>query len=335
MNLLRFKNSYSANHKFNQHALVLIPLMLVCFALSPRLLAYDFEADFSITSNPNGVWSYGWSTSRGSVFNLNLFPITLFDGQESWFAFEGNGLPVVEYNASDMTITSSCCNPLPPGAGRLHPGPNGENAVLRWTAPANGAYQVSATFSGGDWAVTSSDVAVLMNDTSTLYAAEVNGYGPPSAQSFFGTVTVATGDTIDFTVGFGINGNYFHDGTLLTATITPTYTAQVQPPINADRTSVFNVRRGVVPVKFTVTSEGVPICDLPPATIALTRTAGGVIGSIDESDYSGPADTGSNFRIDSCQYVYNLSTSALGVGTYRVDIIIDGQVVGSATFGLQ
>jgi hypothetical protein len=50
------------------------------------------------------------------------------------------------------------------------------------------------------------------------------------------------------------------------------------------------------------------------------------------SVYTGSADTGSNFRIDSCQYIYKVSTGALGVGTYRVDIKINGQVVGSATF---
>ena len=64
-------------------------------------------------------------------------------------------------------------------------------------------------------------------------------------------------------------------------------------------------------------------------------TAGGTIGAIDEMVYSGSADTGSNFRIDSCQYVYNLSASALGVGTYQVDIMINGQVVGSAIFKLK
>ena len=115
---------------------------------------------------------------------------------------------------------------------------------------------------------------------------------------------------------------------------TPSYTAQVQAPINADGTSTFSVRRGVVPVKFNLTQGGVATCDLPPATIAVTRTAGGVVGQVNESVYSGNADTGSNFRIDSCQYVYNLNSRALGVGTYRVDILIDGQVVGSAVFGL-
>jgi hypothetical protein len=114
----------------------------------------------------------------------------------------------------------------------------------------------------------------------------------------------------------------------------PSYAGQVQPPINPDGTSAFNVRRGVVPVKFNLILGGVATCDLPPATIAVTRTAGGVIGQVNESDYSGNADTGSNFRIDSCQYLYNLTSRALGVGTYRVDILINGQVVGNATFGL-
>jgi hypothetical protein len=55
----------------------------------------------------------------------------------------------------------------------------------------------------------------------------------------------------------------------------PTYVAQIQQPINAGGSSVFNVRRGVVPVKFSLTFNGNPTCDLPSATIAVTRTAGG------------------------------------------------------------
>jgi hypothetical protein len=113
------------------------------------------------------------------------------------------------------------------------------------------------------------------------------------------------------------------------------FAAQVQQPINADGASVFSVRRGVVPVKFTLTQGGTSTCALPVATIAVTRTAGGTVGAIDESIYSGSADAGSNFRIDNCQYVYNLSSGALGVGTYRVDIKVGGILVGSATFGLK
>ena len=113
------------------------------------------------------------------------------------------------------------------------------------------------------------------------------------------------------------------------------YSAQIQQPINANGTSIFSVRRGVVPVKFTLTQNGTPTCALPPATIAVTRTGGGVIGEVNESIYTMPADSGSNFRIDGCQYIYNLNSGALGVGIYRVDIKINGQVVGSATFELK
>jgi hypothetical protein len=88
-------------------------------------------------------------------------------------------------------------------------------------------------------------------------------------------------------------------------------------------------------VKFTLTLNGVATCGLPPATIALTRTAGGVMGPVDEEIYVGSADNGSNFRIDGCQYIYNLASRELGAGTYRVDIMINSQVVGSATFALR
>ena len=115
------------------------------------------------------------------------------------------------------------------------------------------------------------------------------------------------------------------------------YSAQVQQPINPDGSSVFSVKRGVVPIKFTLTSDGLAICQLPQATISLTRIAGAFLGSIDESTYLSSADSGSNFRIDSanCQYLYNLGASSLGSGAYRVDITIKGAVAGSGIFGLK
>jgi Beta-propeller repeat len=115
------------------------------------------------------------------------------------------------------------------------------------------------------------------------------------------------------------------------------YKASVQQPINADGSSIFQANRGVVPVKFTLAVDGAPTCTLPPATISVTRTAGGVIGSVDESAYSMAADSGSSLRIDptACQYLYNLATSSLGAGAYRVDISIEGMVVGDAVFALK
>jgi hypothetical protein len=74
---------------------------------------------------------------------------------------------------------------------------------------------------------------------------------------------------------------------------------------------------------------------MPPAKISVIRTAGTVVGSIDESTYLLSADKGSKFRISNCQYVYNLATSSLRTGTYKVNILIGGTVVGSGTFALK
>ena len=49
------------------------------------------------------------------------------------------------------------------------------------------------------------------------------------------------------------------------------------------------------------------------------------------------ADNGANFRIDAtaCQYVYNFAARGLGAGIYRVDISINGSVIGSGSFALE
>jgi hypothetical protein len=141
----------------------------------------------------------------------------------------------------------------------------------------------------------------------------------------------------DATTGATIN-TYFITGQghpVGLALSTPASAAHVQQPINADGSSVFSERRGVVPIKLTLTDSGSPTCVLPPATIAVTRTAGATTGGVNESVYSMSADSGSNFKVDGCQYVFNLSSSALGIGTYRVDIKINGQVVGNAVFQLK
>jgi hypothetical protein len=120
------------------------------------------------------------------------------------------------------------------------------------------------------------------------------------------------------------------------ATINTTpYGAFIQQPINADGSSIFAAKKGVVPVKFSLTYNGSATCTLPQATIVVRRTAGGTLGAIDENTYIMAADNGPYFRMSGCQYVYNLAASGLGSGTYLVDISIAGSVVGSATFALK
>lgn len=183
---------------------------------------YDPAAQFSATSNPNGTWSYGWSQSRGSAFNLDTEHLLDF-GLDAWHSNCCGNDPFlgVYYNQTGVINHGNGSVNIPPGAINMHPGPEGQNSVVRWTAPANGQYAVKVTFSGLDFeGPTTTDVAVLHNDTQ-LYSSNVDGSGPSSDQFYSGTVSVLAGGTIDFTVGYGTDGNYGFDSTRLEATITP------------------------------------------------------------------------------------------------------------------
>src|SRR5262249_19545731 len=108
---------------------------------------------------------------------------------------------------------------LGPGAFLLHPGLNGEYCVLRWTAPADGSYQIDAEFQGSDLTGATTDVHVLRNGTALLDGSINGGLGPGSGPTYAGTLSLRAGDIIDFAVGYGSNRNYFHDSTGLSVNI--------------------------------------------------------------------------------------------------------------------
>jgi hypothetical protein len=187
---------------------------------------YDAAAQFSGTDNPNGVWSYGCTESLGAAFQLYTQQIGSISGLYDWSTAPcvPPGLPPsLAYNSTNASVT-----PVPPGtvtfpahALSFHPGPEGQNSVLRFTAPVSGNYQVQAVFWGDDFVgPTTTDVHVLHNGLG-LYTSEVDGFGPSSDQSFTTTVSLAAGDTIDFTVGYGTDGNFYNDSTGVSAVITP------------------------------------------------------------------------------------------------------------------
>jgi hypothetical protein len=96
-----------------------------------------------------------------------------------------------------------------------------------------------------------------------------------------------------------------------------TYAATVQPPIRADGSSHFD-RRGTIPVKFKLQANGAATCALPPATLRVSRGA----TMLKQAP----------FRITDCQYIDNLDARSLGSGTFRVEILIGGAVVGEGRF---
>jgi hypothetical protein len=74
-------------------------------------------------------------------------------------------------------------------------------------------------------------------------------------------------------------------------------------------------------------SAATTVCAAQPATIQISKLGAGGSYSVDETNYSAPADQGSSFRIDGCKYMYNISGKSLGTGQYQVDAIINGTPV--------
>src|SRR5262249_17316785 len=129
---------------------------------------YDAVTNFSIQSNPNGVWSYGWESSLGQALNLyTVTDTTTVPGMSAWLesgTYLGNP-PYVAHNDTGKELCLagfSWC--LPPAYLHLHPGQDGAVSVVRWTAPASGKLLLVGAFEGLDpGGPTTTDVHVLVN----------------------------------------------------------------------------------------------------------------------------------------------------------------------------
>jgi len=173
--------------------------------------------DFSLGGNPNGPWSYGYSQTLGGP----LIPHATsgsYSGLDFWGTDISIGLPWVARNSTASPINWAGTTTFAPGALSLHPGPNGQVAILRFTVPSTGQYAINGAFFGQDYVgPTTTDVHLLLNGSS-IFDGVVADFG--TSQSFNITTALAAGSHLDFAVGFGSNQTYLYDSTGLAATIT-------------------------------------------------------------------------------------------------------------------
>nr|MCU0876133.1 hypothetical protein [Pirellulaceae bacterium] len=123
--------------------------------------------------------------------------------------------PCVTLNATKQTIRALGIT-WSPGQLAVHPGRDGEYAVVRWTAPEEDKVDFSAVFASIAERATT-DVHVLHNGRP-LFEAGINVRDGGPTQEFHQQIEVRAGDTLDCVCGFG-NGHYGADTTALAITI--------------------------------------------------------------------------------------------------------------------
>jgi|ERR1039458_1229304 hypothetical protein len=197
-------------------------LSLVVLARPSAAQSYNAAGDFSIGSNPNSAWSYGYSYGVGSAVILDTtstnpaapnLPLSGWLGNENPSPY--TGYPSELHNGTANIVTDNFTTVYKPGQLGLQPGDSNEVSIVRWTAPFSGTFSINATFSGLDSLGDSVDVHILHNGSSLF-----NSVVSPSPASYSGLQSVIAGDTIDFVVGNGGNG-LNDDTTALSASIVP------------------------------------------------------------------------------------------------------------------
>jgi hypothetical protein len=211
-------------YKLTYTTLAAITAGMLMFQSHCSAVIYDAAADFSLNSNPNGVWSYGYSTTLGGATTLDGESFQDSHGLYVWrkTGSGGNG-PAFVYNPTTSPITISGPTDLSvwnPYQLSLSPGSIGlEYSVLRFSVPEDSQYTVQGEFSSVDkFYGATTDVHILRNGTSIFDGILAGGI--TASSSFNQAVALNAGDFLDFVVGVdGYAGGW--DATGLDAMVIP------------------------------------------------------------------------------------------------------------------
>jgi hypothetical protein len=178
---------------------------------------YSVEGNFSASSNPSGVWNYGYRLGFNGGFILYTVKDSRY-GSSSNLWSQGS-LPYVLDNTSSSELAYETVR-VPQNMLNLHPGPNGERSTVRWRAPVAGTVRIQGRFQGLDVNGTTTDTAIRQISPfgqTSLHSGQVNGFGASATFDF--EVSVQASDLIEFSVGPGSNNTYYSDSTGVLATI--------------------------------------------------------------------------------------------------------------------
>lgn len=190
---------------------------------------YDAVSDFTTNSNPNGVWSYLWSTNLGEVPKVLSRRAAPFSSAP-WITRWDNNLSQPHWcsvGANHGTNTFS------QGTVRYQPDvllmdPQSHAVMVRFTAPTTGSYSVKGLFRLNDSAPQPHSVQLRRNNSEILFTKNTTGGVLGTEYPFELTATnLNTNDTLEFIVSK--TGTYAYLSTGLKVAISPAGLRLVEP----------------------------------------------------------------------------------------------------------
>ena len=215
--------------------LVAVAAAALTITVPAAATVYDAAASFSVSSNPNKDFTFGWEPAvanlpvPGAPFTTypNPFVLGTYNGWED-LSVAGTAFysaPSVFHNPSASPATVGSIT-LTGNQLAFHPGQDGELSVIRFTAPQTAVYALSITASGADFTgPTDTTVYTEQDSLSPVPVGIVAGFGPPSAITYNANVFLTMGETYDVLVGFDLTnkqnrstGLFFYDTTAIDVT---------------------------------------------------------------------------------------------------------------------
>ena len=196
-----------------------IAAFVVLLAVQAQATTWNATADFSLAANPNGAWSYGYANAAGGDYALMIYTAANFaeqPGLNVWNVKTATGVPCVALNTSANTYFKWA-----PGVLGLHPGVTGtatEHPVVTWTAPSNGVYRFTSSFTyvGGGNGVGPSVTKNLSKGLVAIKSGVIDMSVP--VMTWNETLSLVAGDTINWAVN--ANADNGSDSTVLSAEVT-------------------------------------------------------------------------------------------------------------------
>jgi len=171
--------------------------------------AGDYLAGWQAGQNPNGAWSYGWSTTPGSgltLYTVNANNVGGYPQFDSWN--DPNNFiyytPVIYLNTGGE-VNDNQLHHLPAGALVIHGGGTAASCGVDgacfsetiWTAPTSGLFDLSATFTGRQYTMNGLVEIILTSNgnSTTLLSGTVLDQ---TSQSLAQEISLSAGDTLTF-----------------------------------------------------------------------------------------------------------------------------------------